>query len=102
MHYFLLVSVKVNNVATINADNAETIMYALKGITLNPMVAIIPETSITIIFLNFLKSLINKAKKVKEIVKLKPNSSGTTDPKTMPKIVDTCQIIQHVKPAPNK
>ena len=50
MHYFLLVSVKVNNVATIKADNAETIMYALKGITLNPMVAITPETSITIIF----------------------------------------------------
>ena len=102
MHYFLLVSVKVNNVATIKADNAETIMYALKGIKLNPMVAIIPETSITIIFLNFLKSLINKAKKVKEIVKLKPNSSGTTDPKTIPKIVDICHIVQHVKPAPNK
>ena len=61
-----------------------------------------PDTNITIIFLNFLKSLINKAKKVKEIVKLKPSSSGTTDHKTMPKIVDICQIVQQVNPAHNK
>ena len=66
------------------------------------MVATIPDTSITIIFLNFLKSLINKAKKVKEIVKLKPNSSVLTDPRTIPKTVYTCQIIQQVKPAPSK
>ena len=66
------------------------------------MVATIPDTNITIIFLNFLKSLINKAKNVKEIVKLKPNYSGTTDPKTIPKIVEICQIVQQVKPAPNK
>ena len=66
------------------------------------MVATIPDTSITITFLNFLKSLINKARKVKEIVKLNPNSSGTTDPRTIPKIVDICQIVQQVKPAPNK
>ena len=39
---------------------------------------------------------------IKEIVKVKPNSSGTTEPKTIPKIVDICQIVQHVKPAPNK
>ena len=50
-----------------------------------PIVATTPDTNITIIFLNFLKSLINKAKNVKEIVKLKPNSSGTTDPRTIPK-----------------
>ena len=81
---------------------AATIIYAWNGIILYPIVATIPDTSITIIFLNFLKSLINKAKKVKEIVKLKPNSSGTTDPKTIPKIVDICQIVQQVKPAPNK
>ena len=53
-------------------------------------------------FLNFLKSLINKARNVKEIVKLKPNSSGTTEPKIIPKTVDICQIVQQVKPAPNK
>ena len=57
------------------------------------MVATIPDTSITITFLNFLKSLINKARKVKEIVKLNPNSSGTTDPRTIPKIVEICQIV---------
>ena len=102
MHYFFLILVKVNSVATVKADNAETIIYALKGIKLNPTVATIPDTSITIIFLSFLKSLINKAKKVNEIVKLKPSSSGTTEPNTMPKIVDICQITQHVKPAPNK
>ena len=66
------------------------------------MVATIPDTSITITFLNFLKSLINKARKVKEIVKLNPNSSGTTDPRTIPKIVEICQIVQQVNPAPNK
>ena len=71
MHYFFLIFLKVNNVATVNANNAATIIYALKGIKLNPIVATIPDTSITIIFLNFLKSLINKAKKVNEIVKLK-------------------------------
>ena len=53
----------------------------------------------TIIFLNFLKSLINRAKNVNEIVKLNPNSSGTTEPKTIPRIVDTCQIVQQVKPS---
>ena len=53
-------------------------------------------------FFNFLKSLINKARNVKEIVKLKPNSFGTTEPKIIPKIVDICQIVQQVKPAPNK
>ena len=66
------------------------------------MVATIPDTSITITFLDFLKSLINKARKVKEIVKLNPNSSGTTDPRTIPKIVEICQIVQQVNPAPNK
>ena len=66
------------------------------------MVATIPDASITIRFLNFLKSLINKARKVNEIVKLNPNSSGTTDPRTIPKIVEICQIIQQVNPAPNK
>ena len=66
------------------------------------MVATIPDASITITFLNFLKSLINKARKVNEIVKLNPNSSGTTDPRTIPKIVEICQIIQQVNPAPNK
>ena len=66
------------------------------------MVATIPDTSITITFLNFLKSLINKARKVKEIVKLNPNSSGTTDPRTIPKIVEICQIVQQVNPAPNR
>ena len=102
MHYFFLISVKVNNAATVKADSAATIIYALKGIKLKPTVATIPDTNITIIFLNFLKSLINKAKNVKEIVKLKPNSSGTTEPKTIPKIVDICQITQQVNPAPNK
>ena len=66
------------------------------------MVATIPDTNITIIFLNFLKSLINKATNVKEIVKLRPNSSGTTDPTTLPQIVHICPIVQQVKPAPNK
>ena len=102
MHYFFLISVKVNNAATVKADSAATIIYALKGIELKPIVATIPDTNITIIFLNFLKSLINKAKNVKEIVKLKPNSSDTTEPKTIPKIVDICQIVQQVKPLPNK
>ena len=37
-----------------------------------------------------------------QIVKPKPNSSGTTEPNTMPKIVDICQIVQQVKPAPNR
>ena len=81
---------------------AATIIYAWNGIALYPIVATMPDTSITIIFLNFLKSLINKAKKVKEIVKLKPNSSGITDPRTIPKTVDICQTVQQVKPAPNK
>ena len=61
-----------------------------------------PDTNITIIFLNFLKSLINNARNVKEIVKLNPNSSGTTDPKDIPKIVEICQTVQQAKPAPNK
>ena len=69
---------------------------------MKPIVATMPDINITTIFLNFLKSLISKAKNVKEIVKLKPNSSGTTEPKTIPKTVDICQIIQQVKPAPNK
>ena len=81
---------------------AATIIYAWNGIVLYPIVATMPETSITIIFLNFLKSLINKAKKVKEIVKPKPNSSGITEPRTIPKTVDICQAVQQVKPAPNK
>ena len=102
MHHFSFENNSVNKAATINADSAATIIYALKGIKLKPTVATIPDTNITIIFLNFLKSLINKAKNVKEIVKLKPNSSGTTEPKTIPKIVDICQIVQQVKPAPNK
>ena len=102
MHYFFLESIKVNNVATPNADRAATIIYALKEIKLKPIVATIPDTNMTIIFLNFLKSSINRAKNVNEIVKLNPNSSGTTDPKTIPRIVDTCHIVQHVKPAPNK
>ena len=63
------------------------------------MVATIPDASITITFLNFLKSLINKARKVNEIVKLKPNSSGTTDPRTIPKIVEICQISPTSKPS---
>ena len=92
----------VNNVAISKAAMAATIIYAWNGIILYPIVATIPDTSITIILLNFRKSLISKAKKVKEIVKLKPSSSGTTDPKTMPKIVDICQIVQQVNPAPNK
>ena len=102
MHYFFSKSIKANKDATIKADNAATIMYALKGIALYPMVATNPDTNITMIFLNFLKSLINKARKVKEIVKLKPNSSGITEPKTIPKIVDICQIVQQVKPEPSK
>ena len=36
---------------------------------------------------NFLKSLINNAKKVNGIAKLKPSFSGTTDPKTIPKML---------------
>ena len=102
MHYFSFEFIRVNNAATANADRAATIIYALKGIELKPIVATIPDTNITIIFLNFLKSLINKAKNVNEIVKLNPNSSGTTEPKTIPRIVDICQIVQQVKPAPNK
>ena len=102
MHYLFLDSVNINNEATINADNADTIMYALKGIVLYPIVAMIPDINITIIFLNFLKSFMSKAKNVKEIVKLKPNSSGTTEPKTIPKIVEICQIVQQVKPEPSK
>ena len=102
MHYFSFELIRVNNAANANADRAATIIYALKGIELKPIVATIPDTNITIIFLNFLKSLINKAKNVNEIVKLNPNSSGTTDPKTIPRIVDICQIVQQVKPAPNK
>ena len=102
MHYLFFKSIEVNNAATIKADNAATIIYALKGIVLYPIVAITPDTSITIIFFNFLKSLINKAINVKEIVKLNPSSSGTMEPKTMPKIVDICQIAQQVKPEPSK
>ena len=37
MHYFFLILVKVNSVATVKANNAETIIYALKGIKLNPI-----------------------------------------------------------------
>ena len=102
MHYFSFEFIRVNNAATAKADRAATIIYALKGIELKPIVATIPDTNITIIFLNFLKSLINRAKNVNEIVKLNPNSSGTTEPKTIPRIVDICQIVQQVKPAPNK
>ena len=102
MHYFFFKSIEVNKAATIKADTAAIIMYALKGIVLKPIVATNPDTNITIIFLNFLKSPINKARNVKEIVKLKPNSSGTTEPKTMPKIVDICQIVQQVRPEPSK
>ena len=50
----------------------------------------------------FNEELFNKARNVKEIVKLNPNSSGITEPKTIPKIVEICQTVQHVKPAPNK
>ena len=102
MHYFSFEFIRVNKAATDNADRAATIIYALKGIMLKPIVATIPDTNITMIFLYFLKSLINNAKNVNEIVKLNPNSSGTTEPKTIPKMVDICQIVQQVKPAPNR
>ena len=102
MHYFFFKFIKVNNAATSRADSAAIIMYAWNGIVLYPIVATIPDVNITIIFLNFLKSLISKAKNVKEIVKLTPNSPRTTEPKTIPKTVDICQIVQQVKPAPNK
>ena len=36
MHYLFFKSIEVNNAATIKADNAATIIYALKGIKLNP------------------------------------------------------------------
>ena len=102
MHYFLSTPVKFNKTATVKAVSAATIMYALKGIMLKPIVATNPDTNITMIFLNFLKSLISRARNVKEIVKLKPSSSGTTEPRTIPKIVDICQIVQHVNPEPSK
>ena len=52
--------------------------------------------------LDFLNSLTNKLMKVNGMVKLKPNSSGTIAPKTIPKIVESCQVTHKPKPEPNK
>ena len=46
-----------------------------------------PETSITITFINFLKSLTNKAKNVKGTAKLSPSFSGIAAPSIIPKNV---------------
>ena len=102
MHYFLLNFIFVKKAATNNADNAATIIYALKGIKWYPKVAIKPDTNITITFLIFLKSLISKARKVMGIANFNPNSSGTIDPKNIPPKVEICQIVQQVTPPPNK
>ena len=61
-----------------------------------------PDTKITITFINFLKSLINNAKKVNGIANVNPSLSGITDPKIIPINVVISQIVQHVTPAPNK
>ena len=89
-------------VATIGYNTIPFQAYIIVAAIAALLVATTPDTNITIIFLRFLKSLTNKAIKVKEIVKPKPSSSGTTDPKTIPKIVEICQTLQQVKPAPNK
>jgi len=36
------------------------------------------------------------------MVKLKPSSSGTMEPKTIPNKVDSCQEIHKVIPEPNR
>ena len=48
--------------------------------------------------MNFLKSLTNSAKNVKGTAKLKPSFSGIKEPKTIPKKVVVCHIIQQVAP----
>ena len=53
-------------------------------------------------FLIFLKSLINNARKVIGIANFKPSSSGIIDPKKIPTKVEICQIVQHVVPPPSK
>ena len=77
--FFFLNLVKLK--ATSKLTEAATITYALKGIIWYPKVAIVPETKITITFINFLKSLTNKAKNVKGIAKVKPNFSGIIEPR---------------------
>ena len=57
---------------------------------------------ITITLINFLKSLTNRAKKVKGTAKLKPNFSGIAAPNIIPKNVVDCQITQQVTPPPTK
>ncbi len=61
-----------------------------------------PETSITITFINFLKSLTNKAKNVKGTAKLRPSFSWIAAQSIIPKNVVDCQITQQVAPPPNK
>ena len=70
MHYFFFKSIKVINTATIKADSAATIIYALNGIALQPIVAIIPDElglSFTI-SLTFLALLINDFRKFKNVI----------------------------------
>ena len=102
MHYFLFKFKLFKKAATNKADKAATMIYALKGIKLYPKVAIKPDTNITITFLNFLKSLINRARNVIGIANFRPSSSGIIDPNAMPAKVENCQIVQQVKPDANK
>ena len=55
MYYFFLILRFVRSAATNNAKHAATIMYALNGIILYPIVAIKPDTIITITFFCFFK-----------------------------------------------
>ena len=74
-------------------------MYELNGI-LYKIKALTPETIITITWSIFLRSWTIIAIKVNGIANFKPNSSGIKDPKIIPNIVEICQLIQRVIPAP--
>ncbi len=66
------------------------------------MIAKIPEVIATIKWSIFLISTIIKEIKVKGTANAKFNSFGMTSPKTIPAIVESCQINHNVNPDPNK